>query len=103
MRWPAPSTAGEILRRAGLVTTRAKRRRVPVTGHSPTIPLYPNYVWSADHKGWVATPYDARLEPLTVTDGFSRYLVSLSATQTTAAREAHPLFAGLSRSMACRR
>lgn len=92
VRWPAPSTAGEILRRKGLVTTRAKRRRVPATGHSPTMPLYPNHVWSADHKGWVATPYGARLEPLTVTDGFSRYLVSLSATQTTAAREALALF-----------
>lgn len=90
--WPAASTAGEILKRAGLVKGRSRRRRVPVTGMSPTEPLYPNHVWSADHKGWVATPYGARLEPLTVTDGFSRYLVSLSATQTTSANEAHPLF-----------
>ena len=92
LSWPAPSTAGEILKRAGLVTPRRKRRRVPVHATSPTMPLYPNHVWSADHKGWVATPYGARLEPLTVTDGFSRYLVSLSATQTTGAHEAHPLF-----------
>ncbi len=90
--WPAASTAGEILKRAGLVRARARRRRVPVTGTPPTTPLYPNHVWSADYKGWAATPYGARLEPLTVTDGFSRYLVSLSATQTTSAHEAHPLF-----------
>jgi len=90
--WPAPSTAGEILKRAGLVGPRRKRRRAPVTGRPLTHPLYPNHVWSADHKGWVTTAYGARLEPLTVTDGFSRYLVSLSATQTTRANEAHPLF-----------
>ncbi len=90
--WPAPSTAGEILKRAGLVGPRRKRRRAPVTGLSLTEPLYPNHVWSADHKGWVTTTYGARLEPLTVTDGFSRYLVGLSATQTTRACEAHPLF-----------
>jgi putative transposase len=90
--WPAPSTAGEILKRAGLVGPRRKRRRAPVTGLPLTHPLYPNHVWAADHKGWVQTCYGARLEPLTVTDGFSRYLVSLSATQTTRANEAHPLF-----------
>ncbi|MDP2120364.1 MAG: IS481 family transposase [Hoeflea sp.] len=90
--WPSPSTAGEILRRAGLVTPRRKRRRTPQTGLPLTEPLYPNHVWAADHKGWVATTYGARLEPLTVTDGFSRYLVALSATQTTRAGEAHPLF-----------
>ncbi|WP_290779674.1 IS481 family transposase [Hoeflea sp.] len=90
--WPAPSTAGEILKRAGLVEPRRKRRRTPVTGLALTHPLYPNHVCSADHKGWVTTAYGARLEPLTVTDGFSRYLVALSATQTTRANEAHPLF-----------
>jgi putative transposase len=90
--WPAPSTAGDILKRAGLVCDRRKRRRAPTTGESTTVPLYPNHVWSADHKGWIKTPYGARLEPLTVTDGFSRYLVSLSATRTTGANEAHPLF-----------
>lgn len=90
--WPSPSTAGEILKRAGLVAPRRKRRRAPLTGLALTQPLYPNHVWSADHKGWVRTAYGARLEPLTVTDGFSRYLVALSATQTTRASEAHPLF-----------
>lgn len=92
MAWPSPSTAGAILHRAGLAQPRRKKRRTPTTGLLPTEALYPNHVWCADHKGWVETPYGARLEPLTVTDGFSRYLVSLSATQTTGANEAHPLF-----------
>ena len=61
--WPAPSTAGEILKRAGLVSARRKRRRAPVTGLELTEPLYPNHVWSAYHKGWVSTAYGARLEP----------------------------------------
>ena len=99
--WPAASTAGEILKRAGLVSARRKRRRTPVTSLALTSPLYPNHVWAADHKGWVHTSYGARLEPLTVTDGFSRYLISLSATQTTRANEAHPCFVRLLKSMAC--
>lgn len=90
--WPSPSTAGEILKRAGLVAPRRQRRRTPLAGLPLTEPLYPNHVWAADHKGWVTTAYGARLEPLTVTDGFSRYLVALSATQTTRAGEANPLF-----------
>jgi putative transposase len=34
----------------------------------------------------------ARVEPLTMTDGFSRYLISLAATGGTAQNEAKPLF-----------
>jgi transposase InsO family protein len=90
--WPSPSTAGAILKRAGLVADRKPRRRAPRRLEALTTPLYPNHVWAADHKGWIDTPYGARLEPLTVTDSFTRYLISLSATQSTGANETHPLF-----------
>lgn len=90
--WPSPSTAGDILKRAGLVTDRKPKRRAPARMGELTTPLYPNHVWAADHKGWIDTPYGARLEPLTVTDSFTRYLISLSATQSTGANEANPLF-----------
>lgn len=90
--WPSPSAAGDILKRAGLVTERRFKRRVPPRLEALTTALYPNHVWAADHKGWIDTPYGARLEPLTVTDSFSRYLISLSATQSTSASQANPLF-----------
>lgn len=90
--WPAASTAGEVLKRAGLVAPRKRKRHVPPRLGELTQPLYPNHVWAADHKGWITTPYGARLEPLTVTDGFCRYLIILSATGSTAAAVAQPQF-----------
>lgn len=78
--WPSASTAGEILRRHGLVEPRKLRRRV----HRDEAPLAsmdaPNAVWSADFKGWFRTRNDHRkCEPLTVTDGYSRYLLCCRA------------------------
>ncbi|WP_372426945.1 IS481 family transposase, partial [Salinarimonas chemoclinalis] len=90
--WPAPSTAGEILKRAGLVTSRRPPRRAPARLGELTRPQHANHVWCADHKGWVRLGDRDRLEPLTVTDGFSRFLVVLGATASTGKEEAIPLF-----------
>ncbi len=90
--WPSASTAGEILKRAGLVCGRRLKRRAPPRLGELTVPQHANHVWNADHKGWVRLGDGTRAEPLTVTDGFSRYLVSLSATGSTAQDEARPLF-----------
>ncbi len=79
--WPAPSTAGEILKRAGLVCARRLRRRAPPRLGELTAPQYANHVWNVDHKGWIRLGDGSRVEPLTMTDGFSRYLISVSATQ----------------------
>ena len=90
--WPAASTAGEILKRAGLVKGRRLRVRAPATLGALTEPTRPNHVWAVDHKGWVRLGDGTRCEPLTITDGFSRFLVSVSATGSTACDEAKPLF-----------
>jgi len=90
--WPSASTAGEILKRAGLVCARRMRRRGPPRLGELTVPQYANHVWGVDHKGWIRLGDGTRVEPLTMTDGFSRYLISLSATASTAHDEAKPLF-----------
>jgi transposase InsO family protein len=90
--WPTPSTAGEILKRAGLVCRRRFRGRAPPRLGELTVPQYANHVWNVDHKGWVRLGDGARAEPLTMTDGFSRYLISLTATGSTSQDEAKPLF-----------
>jgi putative transposase len=90
--WPSASTAGEILKRAGLVCGRRLKRRAPPRLGELTVPQHANHVWNVDHKGWVRLCDGTRAEPLTVTDGFSRYLISLSATGSTAQEEARPLF-----------
>lgn len=90
--WPTVSTAGEILKRAGLVSGRRVHRRAPPTPGGLTVPMRPNHVWAADHKGWIRLGDRSRCEPLTITDGFSRFLVALSAGASTREDEARPIF-----------
>jgi putative transposase len=83
--WPTPSTAGEILKRAGLASGRRRRGSPPP--HASTIPQYANHVWGVDHRAWVRLGDGSRVEPLAVMDGFSRYLIG--ATTTTIGTAAH--------------
>jgi putative transposase len=92
VEWPAVSTAGDILKRSGLVGARRYRRGAPPRLGELTAPLHANHVWGVDHKGWVRLGDGSRVEPLTMTDGFSRYLISVAATRGTTAEEAKPLF-----------
>ena len=65
LAWPAASTAGEILKRAGLVAGRRRRRRAPPRLCGLTAPARPNHVWGVDHKGWIRLGDGTRCEPLT--------------------------------------
>jgi transposase InsO family protein len=95
--WPVASTAGEILKRHGLVKGRS-RARWRATGNGPwPAPERPNEVWSADHKGWFRTGDRQRCEPLTVIDAKSRYVLGLEAVGSTAESEAWPVFERLFR------
>ncbi len=81
--WPATSTIGEMVKRAGLVAPRRKRRRTePYTaplGHA----VESNRVWCADFKGWFRSGDGARIDPLTISDAFSRYLLRSQAVEKT--------------------
>jgi len=90
--WPAASTAGEILKRAGLVGSRRLHRRAPPRLGELTAAVHPNHVWAVDHKGWIRLGDGTRCEPLTITDSFSRYLISVKATPNTREEEAKPQF-----------
>ena len=89
--WPAVSTAGEILKRHGLVGRRRLRWRAAGNGPWPEA-MHPNAVWTVDHKGWFQTRDHKRCEPLTVMDSKSRYLLGLEALGSTATHEAWPVF-----------
>lgn len=80
------------MKRSGLVTGRRLQRRVPARVGALTEPQRANHVWRTDHKGWVRLGDGSRLEPLTVTDGFSRYGLALAATAGTREEEAWPVF-----------
>ena len=73
--WPSPSTAGVILDRAGLVKRRRRRRRSTPWGEPFSGAKRPNDVWSIDFKGWFRTADGTRIDPLTVQDAASRYLL----------------------------
>jgi putative transposase len=90
--WPAPSTAGEILRRAGLVQRRRRRSRVPPTLGGLIVAERPNHLWAVDHKGWIRLGDGKRCEPLTMTDSFSRFLVAVEACESTSGAQAMPIF-----------
>lgn len=74
-RWPAASTVGDLLKREGLTEPRVRRR--PGERRTPELmeASAPNVSWSADFKGWFRTGDGVRCEPLTVTDGYSRYIL----------------------------
>ncbi len=73
--WPAPSTAGDILDRAGLVRRRKRRRHAAPWSEPFAAAESPNDVWSVDFKGWFRTADGVRIDPLTVQDASSRYLL----------------------------
>jgi transposase InsO family protein len=81
--WPAASTMGELLRREGLVIPRKKRRRVdPYTAPFAAAQV-PNRVWCGDFKGWSRTQDGVRIDPLTISDACSRYLLRCQAVDKT--------------------
>lgn len=81
--WPAASTIGAMLARAGLVRERRKRRRVPPYTQPFAAASAPNRVWCADFKGWFRTRDGDRIDPLTITDAHSRYLLRCQTVEKT--------------------
>ena len=81
--WPAASTIGDILAREGLVEQQRRRRR-PLDGLRREIAaLAANEEWAADFKGWFRTRDQARIDPLTITDSHTRFLIETWITPQT--------------------
>jgi transposase InsO family protein len=96
-RWSLPgrSTACDILKRHGLVPIQRHRRRIGHPGKPTSQILAPNDVWSADFKGQFRTGDGCYCYPLTVADGFSRYLLGCQALTSTAVADAKGVFTRL--------
>ena len=77
--WPANSTIGNLLQREGLAVPRKKRRRTPPYTQPLQAIGQPNDLWCADFKGWFKTSDGERIDPLTMTDAHSRYLLRCQA------------------------
>lgn len=78
--WPARSTLAAVLQRRGLVAPR-RRRAVSAAASTPTrgAMTRPNEVWTVDYKGEFLTGDRRYCYPLTLRDGFSRYVLRCDA------------------------
>lgn len=74
---PATATIARWLKRMRLTTPRRRRPRKACRLKLPplTTATAPNHVWTADFKGWFRSGNGQRVEPLTVRDLFSRYVL----------------------------
>jgi transposase InsO family protein len=81
---PSVATIARILRRAGVVQAKRRRRPIAVIDHAPRIAAAaPNEVWTIDFKGWWRTRDGRRSEPLTVRDAYSRFLLAMTLLPNT--------------------
>ena len=90
--WPADSTAGEILKRAGLVKRRMRHHHVWPYSEPFGDCQGPNQIWSADFKGDFALGNHRRCYPLTMSDNFSRYLLLCRALEHPSYSAVRPWF-----------
>ena len=91
--WPAASTIGAAFDRAGLTRPRTRRRRVAPQSAPLAACRAPNDVWSADFKGWFLTGDGIHVEPFTVSDGHSRFLIRCQAVGRADAAHVWPVLA----------
>jgi transposase InsO family protein len=91
-QWPAASTIGALLAREGLVVRRKKRHHTPPYTRPFAAADAPNRVWCADFKGWFRTQDGTRIDPLTISDAHSRYLLRCQAVRKTDSPHVQAIF-----------
>ncbi|HSF29825.1 MAG TPA: integrase core domain-containing protein [Candidatus Tectomicrobia bacterium] len=92
---PGRSTVCDILRRHGLVPKTRPQRHIGHPGKPTTLIAAPNDVWSAEFKGQFKTGDGLYCYPLTVADGYRRFLLGCQALSSTRVAEAKPVFTRL--------
>ncbi len=80
---PSSRTIDRILKRAGLVKARRKSRGKWLDREKLIKPEAANEVWTVDFKGWWKTKNGKPCFPLTIRDGYSRYLTGIYALPGT--------------------
>jgi putative transposase len=91
--WPAASTIGELLDREGLVNRRRIRRRTPPYTQPFASADQANAVWCVDFKGWFRSQDGTRIDPFTMSDAYSRYLLRCQAVDKTDTAAVQSIFA----------
>lgn len=92
LKFPASTTTGEILKRAGLVKPRRRRRRVAQLVSTRREAHSPNDVWAADYKGEFRLGNGRYCYPLTITDEASRFIVACEGFERIDGEAARTVF-----------
>ncbi|HEX6272748.1 MAG TPA: IS481 family transposase [Polyangiaceae bacterium] len=82
MEFPVASTVGEILKKQGLIGPKRRRLRSSLYSQALGGYAHPNAIWCADFKGHFPVGGE-RCNPLTISDGFSRYLLCCRSLKST--------------------
>ena len=77
--WPPASSIGNLFDRAGLTRPRRRRQRTPPQTRPFSACRQANDVWCVDFKGWFLTGDGIQVEPFTMSDAHSRYLLRCEA------------------------
>ena len=101
--WPADSTAGEILKRVGLVKRRVRHHHVSPYSEPFGDCQGPNQIWSADFKGDFALGNHRRCYPLTSATTFLAICFCAGLWNIPATQRSDPGWRGRFASMACPR
>jgi putative transposase len=81
---PGRSTIARILKRLGRVKRRRPVARVWTVEGRPHVEVQaPNDLWTIDFKGWWRATRGDRCEPLTVRDGYSRFVLAVRLISST--------------------
>ncbi len=97
--WPSRSTVNAILERHHLLRKQRRRRRWQHPGAAPLTTARPNQVWPADFKGQFRTGDGRYCYPLTITDHFSRTVLTCQGLRSVTTRDAKPVFRALFRAV----
>jgi transposase InsO family protein len=90
--WPCRDTLHTLLVRQGRVRRRRRTSRAAAAHPPLTQPTTPNDVWTVDFKGQFRTTHGALCYPLTVRDGFSRYILRCTALPSVRTADTQPQF-----------
>lgn len=94
---PKRSAVCNLLKRQGLILRRTPRRVIGHPGKPNTLIVAPNQIWCADFKGQFRMGNGRYCYPLTITDGYSRFLLGCQGLTSTAVAGAKPVFSRLFR------
>ena len=89
---PAESTIGSILKANGLTVPRKRRSRARPNQTPLAHASEANKVWCADFKGWFRSRDGERIDPLTISDAYSRYLLRCQTVKAADTEHSKPIF-----------